>query len=151
MIIHTAEWHCEIQISLICIQSSLFPWMEALSLNWDCHLPRMGKDAGYVGSDLPHKANETHQNEHLFRVQRDCGSFTGPQTEPFCNVTLGLAWHDWLKSSGLTVRARTSSKEWLNGFSQDWINDAHKMAYDYVKQSCSGNGRISGRLGRQCR
>lgn len=107
----------------------------------------MGKDAGYVGSDLPHKAKETHQNEHLFKEWRDRGSFTGPSQH---RARRFVMWHQagmtWLvKIIKLDCESRTTSKEWLNGSSQDWINGALKMAYDYVKQSCLGNGRISWR------
>lgn len=117
------------------------------SLNQDCQSTSMGKDAGYVGSDLPRKAKETHQNEHLFKEWRDHGSFTGPSQH---RASRFVMWHQacmtWLvKIIKLDCVSRTTSKEWLNGFSQDWINGALKMAYDYVKQSCLGNGRISWR------
>ena len=90
-IIPTAELQCEIQIILICIQSLLFSWVAALSLNPDCQSTFMSKDEDYVGCDLPHKAEETHQDKHLFKEWRDRGRFIyfSSWSELFRNVTPG--------------------------------------------------------------
>lgn len=86
-----------------------------------------GKNLGYAWSDLPHKARETHQNEHLFKEQGDCGYFSGPSRRTAsCTVMWRWAHVTWLWELH-------HLQEWVNGSSQDCINGAHKMAYDYVK------------------
>lgn len=147
MIIPTVVSQCEIQISLICIEPpfDFFEWQPWASTETIIQHLQAGGGGREVLLEVTsrRKVEDSHQNKLPFQKTQGLGQLWCC-VSPFYNVFR-------CESSSLDCESSATSKEWLNGSSQDWINGAHKMAYNYVKQSCSGNGGISGRLGRQRR
>lgn len=121
------------------IQSLLLLWAAASSRNWDHHfcylraraLPFVGgRPRNPARPRLPINVEFSNKKKKHFATLRQARL-----TLPAKTVL------PWLAKSSST------SEEWLNVFSQEWINGAREMAYNYVKQSGSGKLRNIGEIG----